>query len=368
MALRPLDGFTVGITADRRWEEQAELFTRRGASVIHGPVLATAFLGEHDILLERTRTLIAEPPDAVVVNTGTGMRAWFEAAETWGILADLLVALGGSTLLARGPKAEAACTRLGLRVASRARSERLSEVLVGLQGSGLRGKRIAVQLHGEAQLPFCDALRTGGATVIELPVYCWHLPDDRAPALRLAAAVVNGGVDAVTFTSAPAVENLLAMADISGIGHEVRAGLNGPVVAAYVGPVCAEAARALGLRTPVAPGQGRLGLVVRAVIERLGERRRCLRLRGLDVTVQGSALDVDGVVATLAPKERAILDALIDRQGAVVSRGQLLRCVWGQSGGDERALEVAVGRLRRRMGPVGIALQAVPRRGYMLEV
>ena len=41
MALASLEGFTVGITADRRWEEQAALLERRGARVVHGPAIRT---------------------------------------------------------------------------------------------------------------------------------------------------------------------------------------------------------------------------------------------------------------------------------------------------------------------------------------
>jgi len=46
----PLDGFVVGVTADRRWSEQAELLRRRGAEVVHGPSIATAYLASDDVL------------------------------------------------------------------------------------------------------------------------------------------------------------------------------------------------------------------------------------------------------------------------------------------------------------------------------
>lgn len=44
MSEGPLDGFVVGVTADRRASEQAELLRRRGADVMHGPAIATAYL------------------------------------------------------------------------------------------------------------------------------------------------------------------------------------------------------------------------------------------------------------------------------------------------------------------------------------
>jgi hypothetical protein len=41
-----LRGFTVGITGDRRWQEQAEMLSRRGARVVHGPTMSTSLLGD----------------------------------------------------------------------------------------------------------------------------------------------------------------------------------------------------------------------------------------------------------------------------------------------------------------------------------
>jgi hypothetical protein len=60
---RPLEGFVVGITADRRWAEQADLLGRRGAEVIHGPSIATAFLADDATLRTATVDLIEQPPD-----------------------------------------------------------------------------------------------------------------------------------------------------------------------------------------------------------------------------------------------------------------------------------------------------------------
>ena len=59
VTLGSLSGYTVAITADRRWEEQAELIERRGGSVLHGPVIRTLPLADEAGLREATRALIA---------------------------------------------------------------------------------------------------------------------------------------------------------------------------------------------------------------------------------------------------------------------------------------------------------------------
>jgi DNA-binding response OmpR family regulator len=50
-----------------------------------------------------------------------------------------------------------------------------------------------------------------------------------------------------------------------------------------------------------------------------------------------------------------------------VGRETFLTRVWGCPDTDPHLLEVAIGRLRRRLGPAGVALQAIAGRGYRLE-
>ena len=103
-----LDGFTVGITADRRWEEQAGLFERRGALIQNGPVIRTLPLGAEDRLRAATETLVSGPPAFLVANTGIGIRSWFAAADSWELDEPLNAALAATAIYARCPKASAA--------------------------------------------------------------------------------------------------------------------------------------------------------------------------------------------------------------------------------------------------------------------
>ena len=73
----------VGITADRRWEEQARLFADRGAGILHGPTLRTIDLSGSEALRAATEAVVDQPPDYLVVTTGMGMRRWLEAAAGW---------------------------------------------------------------------------------------------------------------------------------------------------------------------------------------------------------------------------------------------------------------------------------------------
>ena len=79
---------------------------------------------------------------------------------------------------------------------------------------------------------------------MEVPVYRWMPPEDLAPVDRLLDALLGHGLDAITFTSAPAAASLLRRAEERGQLGDVVATLNdvgaivsSPVVSVNVGAV-----------------------------------------------------------------------------------------------------------------------------------
>jgi uroporphyrinogen-III synthase len=365
VAVLPLAGFTVGVTADRRAEEQIELLRRRGASIVHGPVIKTLPLVSDRALRDVTDELHRKPPDYLIANTGIGMRAWFAAAESWGSGDALVDTLSRATVFARGPKAASAAHTAGLDVAWRAPSERLEEVIELLLEESIRGARIAYQEHGDDVAEALDRLRDAGADVVRVPVYRWILPDDDVPAQRLVDAVISGRVHAVTFTSAPSVRNSIEIANRMGRGDEFRHALSTRVRVACVGPVCAEQAVDDGIADPIVPARARLGLLVRELCDRLGDDAIEMTVQGNEVRIQGSAVLIDGQQVDLPEREAQVLRLLADKPGVVVSKQHLLREVWNGNA-DPHVVEVTIGRLRRRVGVFGPALRVIPRRGYVL--
>jgi uroporphyrinogen-III synthase len=367
VSLLPLEGFVVGITADRRWSEQAQLLERRGAAVLHGPTISTEYLGSDDVLRRATEDVIARRPDYLVATTGIGMRSWFEAAQVWGLAERCNAALAAARVVARGAKAAAAVQVAGLHTWASPARERLEDAVGLLTAEQLTDKVVALQHYGERDARAVAALSAAGAVVVEVPVYRYRRPPDDARALGLIDAVCNGQVDAVTFTSAPSVRNLLVLADEHGQRRELLTGFNERDVAvACVGPVCAEAARDAGVERPVAPGQGRLGLLVRTVTDVLQARRHDLRCGSVPFVVQGRAVAVAGRAVDLPPRERAVLDLLLRRRGAVVSKMAILHAL-GSDAAEGHALEATIARLRRHLGVAGASIRAIRGRGYRLD-
>lgn len=368
--LDPLAGFTVGLTAARRADELAALLERRGAAVVSAPAIRIVPLADDTELERATRHVIAEPPQVVVATTGIGFRGWVEAADGWGIADELLATLGSVRLLARGPKATGALRAAGLREEWSPSSESSAEVRDHLLAEGVAGVRIAVQLHGATTrwepLPdFGAALRDAGADVVAVPVYRWTPPTDTTPLDRLVEAVVARSVDCLTFTSAPAVASLLDRASTTGMLDLLLDALRDQVLVACVGPVTAGPLDALGIES-VQPVRARLGALARLVADELPARAPTWSVGGHTVSLRGQAVVVDGTLRPVAPAGMALLRALGDRPGQVVTRERLLGALPG-GGGDTHAVETAVARLRAALGAPAV-VQTVVKRGYRIPV
>lgn len=365
-----LHGFTVGITADRRWDEQAALFERRQATVVHAPTIRTIPLGSDDPMRAATEQVVSNPPDILIAVTGLGIRSWFGAADSWGRGAALAEAIRPAQVFARGPKASGAMHSLGFEVAGQTRTERLSDTIDLALAEVRPGMVVAVQVDGSGATPGLDRLEAAGATVVTVPVYEWRLPLDVAPAVKLVGAVAGGRIHAVTFTTGPAVRNWFEIAHEHDLGDELLAALNdGPVVLGIVGPACAEVAERCGIRPErmSIPSAYRLGPLVRIVAEQLARQVVELSVGPSRVQLSGAGVTIDGVRLDLSDTDARVFAELARNPGSVLAKHDLLRAVWGPEASDGHLVEVAVARLRQRLGDIGAGIVTVRRRGYTLQ-
>ncbi|GAA1723502.1 uroporphyrinogen-III synthase [Brachybacterium phenoliresistens] len=261
-----LTGRRIVIAVDRRADELAAALARHGAEVERAPALCMLPHVDDPELLERTRDLIADPPQLLVVTTGVGLRGWFEAASEAGLDGPLRAALAGARILARGPKARGALVQAGLRADWIADSETAAEIAEHLAGEDLSGCRAAVQHHGSGADGLDEVLVGLGADVVSLTIYRWGPPRDPDAVRRSTVRAGRGLIDAVVFTSAPGAACWLETAEQEGAlpGIVEHAG-TGRLVLAVVGPVTAGPFVERGLPV-LAPERNRLGALVREVV------------------------------------------------------------------------------------------------------
>ncbi|WP_028643578.1 uroporphyrinogen-III synthase [Nocardioides sp. URHA0020] len=365
----PLSGFRVGVTAARKVDEQIVLLERRGAAVEWAPALS---LDPNQIddgqLRASTEEVLGRPVDMFLATTGIGMKSWFSAAERWGLLPDLLTALGSAEILARGPKSVGALRRQGLRELWAPESECFEDVLEHLRGRDLTGLRIVVQEHGQSLSMVAHALRRQGADVTTVTVYRVEAASDLEPMFALIDLVADRSLDAVTFTSAPAVAALMDAAGPTGRREELVGAFQADVVASCVGPVTAAAFEMWGVPT-IYPERSRLTAMVKQLEVELPSRRSGLTLElvgGHQLLLHGDDVLLDGHEVRLSPAPAAVLHALVANPGNVVARPALLAMLPSGTAGSEHAVEMAVARLRAALGTRTV--QTVVKRGYRLAV
>jgi uroporphyrinogen-III synthase len=366
----PRTGYRIAVTSSNRAEDLCALLRRHGATVSSAPAITKITLLDDDELHRHTKALIAVPPDIVIATAGIGFRDWVAAANGWGLASQLIAALSSARIVSRGPKATGALRAATLREEWSPESESSREILHYLLERGVDGQRIAVALHGAVRDwdPFpelLDGLQAAGADVVPIRVYRWK-PAPAGEYDQLVTRIALRQVDAVTFTSAPAVAATHLRARELGIENALLDALRSDVHAMCVGPVTAAPLVRLGIRT-TSPKRMRLGALARHIADQLPLlRSRTVQAAGHLIEIRGSAAVVDGAVKALPPAAMTTLRALAQRPGAVVARNELRHVLPGD-GHDTHAVDAAVFRLRTALGDKRIVATVV-KRGYRLAI
>lgn len=364
----PLSGYRIGVTAARKVDEQIALLERRGAAVEWAPMLSTDPNHVDDASLRAaTDEVLARPVDILVATTGVGMKAWFEAAGRWGQEEELVAALATAQVIARGPKTVGSLRRRGIRELWSPPSEKLEDVLAHLRSLDLTGRRIVVQEHGQSLSMVAAALQRRGADVTVVTVYRVAGPEDPEPMFAMVELIADRSVDAVTFTSAPAVAALMEAAGVTGRRDDLVAAFQADVLAVCVGPVTAAAFEQWGVPTAY-PDRSRLAAMVKLLDTELPSRRAgvSLAVAGRVLLLHGDVVLLDGEEVHLSPAPLSVLQALVVNPGHVVSRADLLARLPSGTAGSEHAVDMAVARLRAAVGTPTV--QTVVKRGYRLAV
>lgn len=109
---------------------------------------------------------------------------------------------------------------------------------------------------------------------------------------------------------------------------------------------------------------------VRAVLRRFAPKSiaEVLQTGRLVLNKDTYTVFADGKKVALTLKEYELLSALMSNVGYVLSREQLLQCVWGADfTGETRTVDVHIGTLRTKLGACGNRIQTVRGVGYKME-
>lgn len=110
---------------------------------------------------------------------------------------------------------------------------------------------------------------------------------------------------------------------------------------------------------------------VRALLRRSGktksENEKSYQIGELYVNPEKHIVKVSGKEISLSYKEFSLLLALVEANGKVLRRNELLCQVWGEFYEESRTLDVHIRKLRIKLGKQGRLIQTVKHIGYKID-
>jgi uroporphyrinogen-III synthase len=233
----------IAILEARMGEQLASLVEQRGGIAFRAPALAELPDLDAPAIGRLVRAMEAAPPRLAIFQTGVGTRALFDTTDRLGLTLAFLRMLEGATVAVRGPKPTGVLRARKVRIdRSAAEPFTTREILAAVADVDLRGARVIVQRYGSENTELDRALEARGASVVEIPTYCWSLPRDTQPLAELIERLERHEMDAAVFTNAEQVRNLFVVAERLGKTGALRDALNTTLVAS-IGPVASAALR-----------------------------------------------------------------------------------------------------------------------------
>ena len=237
-----------------RARDQAEGLVRSlealGADVIVAPAIRIEPLP--DVAALRTALADVSRWRWIVFTSQNAVHVVCDSMRGWGLQP---AALATGHVVAVGPKTAAALAREGIEVGLVPAETTAAGVLSALaEADNLAGAPVLIPCAQGARDILPDGLRAAGAEVEVIPVYV--TTRETGNGKQLAADILQGLIDAVTFTSPSTVDGFVDM-----VGDDVAR--SGQFAAVVIGPVTAQAARDAGM--------GDLVMAARSSVEGLAE-------------------------------------------------------------------------------------------------
>lgn len=268
------NGLRVLSFESRRAQEIAQLIRKNGGEPIVAPSTREVETpnGSEQALI---RGMLDHQFDAIIFMTGVGAKALIHAAESIGTPNEFVQTLRQMPVIVRGPKPAAVMREFNVPITLAVPEPNTwREIVKALDENPtkvrLKGKRVAVQEHGEPSPELYAALKERGAEVTAASVYRWELPEDIEALKDGVRRLAKNEVDVVMFTSSVQYVHAARVAEVMGLGDKFRAALSRALVAS-IGPTTSATLRENGIEADLEPSHPKMGFLVKEAAERSAE-------------------------------------------------------------------------------------------------
>lgn len=257
---RPLFGKRIIITRSRdQARELADALEQRGAETIEAPIFRIAAADDPEAI---DRAAASVDAFQWVIFTSANAVTRFFAALLRGPRD--MRALGQVSICAIGPTTAERIEARGIKPDVVMREVRLDDIVEALGTAGsIDSQRVLIVRPDFLRDGLATELARHGAAVTDLVAYTTEsATPESAEAQSIYQQLLEGRVDAVTFTSPTAVRRFASL-----IGSEQAADLLNTTVVAALGPVTAEAAEQLGIKAAIVPPTFTIDALVSALVQ-----------------------------------------------------------------------------------------------------
>jgi uroporphyrinogen-III synthase len=271
--MTPLAGARVALLEARLASELAELVRREGGEPLCAPAVYEERLDVTTIVPALINNIRRDHIRYVVCLTGAGLASLFAQASELDLLANLVDALSGATIVCRGPKPAAVLRRhdIPVRIGVQA-PHTTNELLAALATLPVEGKGALVLCDGGENSALIQALLGRGARVQMIRTYRWQLPRDLAPIEQLVHQLIDDRVDAVAFTTQVQVRHLFEIADRLHLREPLRHALAHQTIVGSIGPTCSAVLEEFGVVPHVVASPPRMRPLITAIGVHLAAR------------------------------------------------------------------------------------------------
>jgi uroporphyrinogen-III synthase len=255
--------------------EMARLIEKLGGVPLRAPSLREVPLTDQSEAFRFAEHLLNGAVDGLVLLTGVGTQALFDAMATQHDRQRLVAHLSQIGLLCRGPKPLHVLKAWGLEPTLVAPEPNTSEDLLREieQRVQVRGQTLFIQEYGAPNPELVKGLERLGAKVDRVPVYAWQLPENVEPLRAAVRALASQQAEAILFTSAQQAKHLLEVATASDLATALLTALREHVVVASIGPVTSAALAGYGIPIDTEPEHPKMGQLVTHVARNWGTLR-----------------------------------------------------------------------------------------------
>lgn len=252
---KPLFGRRIAVTRARgQASEFSKLLREHGAEPIEFPTIKVTSPESFDALDEAIDNL--ESYDWLILTSSNGVRFFLERLK---VRDRDIRDLKGIKICAIGPGTAGEIEKLAIKVDFVPTEYRAEAIVDGLKISGIKGKNFLLPRAEEAREVLPREIRNFGGSVDVVTAYRSVTPiNDRE---KMKDLLKEGKIDLITFTSSSTVRNFTEIFD----GDEVTSLIKGITVAS-IGPITAETAGNLGIKTVIMPKKYTIAALTEAIV------------------------------------------------------------------------------------------------------